>query len=448
MAMGIGMVLIAIGTATVLLAEDDTRLSAQRRDASDSLLVAETGVAIALAQLNKPNNSVLMTRNLDQVNPDTNKNYLGPDGIPNTNDETSTAVNNWSTYSHTTQPCYPTLSWEAANITLTGTVGTDGKYAVRAYRYDPTRSVGTLLVEGEQDGQKSYVSVQVDVEPSLDNFPGILTTKNILLRGRQLSGTYSNVYYDPAQSANPSLTNYAKPTATNRGQYLDALWSWTQDGVGTDSVAGNIVACRLLPTLTITPQGTDLGDISNSRNLTSTAGKITHYQAKKITLKNDEKLLADTTQGPIYLYVTDAFELKNNSQILNIRTDGLPPRVGDLRIFVDVPASLFNTSCIQDASIFIPDTDLHILTTGKGCPSGNNTNVEGVVWVENVVSSINSPTGRIVPAEDDHGVTTNGVTSGIAIPRDLSSLSDLHDKVKWPTYYRVKAVKNWQRVRV
>ncbi len=472
LAMGIGMVLIALGTATLLMAEDDSRLSTQRRDSSDSLLVAETGVAIALAQLNKPNNSILLTRNLDLVNADTSKNFLGPDGVPNTNDETGTKVDQWATYSHTTQPCYPTLSWGAPNITLTGTVGTNGTYAVRAYRYEPNRKIGTLLVEGEQDGQKSYVSVQMDIEPSLDYFPGVMAIDPhhpvnqskagaIALRGRNLSGTKGNVYYPPYNSADPSFIGKATPGDASRPDALNAIWSSTaQDGAGGDAVSGTVLGCRLMPNIPAGITGTNFGVINTSTTLKGVGGKVkTLYRVEAIELNNNDVLSIDTTGGPVQIDVMDvkyrAISLRNNAKILNIRTDGLPPRVGDVRIMIRANnlVSLFDQSCIQDVFLFSPHDELRLLTSGPGCPSGRNTNFEGVVWAEAILSSKNNASNRNVEYLGSTGLdydtlVTPGATSGIHVPEDLSSLSDLYDAVQWPTYYRVKEVKNWQRVRV
>ncbi len=472
LAMGIGLVLIALATATLLLAEDDNRLSAQRRDSSDSLLVAETGVAITLAQLNKPNNSGFLTRNLDQVNTATSKNFLGPDGLPNTNDETGTLVDQWVNYNYTTQPCYPTLSWGAPNITLTGTVGTNGTYAVRAYRYNPQQRKGTLLVEGEQDGQKSYVSVQMDIEPSLDYFPGVMAIDPsgpsgfskggaIALRGRTISGSKGNVYYPPYNSANPSFTDKADPGDAARQNALNAIWSSaTQDGAGSDSVAETLVGCRLTPQIPTGVMGTNMGTINTSKTLEGVGGSVwTLYRIEAINLSNNDILTIDTTGGPVKIDVIEtgapAITLRNNAKILNIRTDGLPPRVGDVRIIArgNSRIDLYDQTCIQDVFLFSGKDELRLLTSDPGCPSGRNTNFEGVVWAEAILSSKNNASNRNVQylgflGERYDTIVTPGATSGIHVPEDLSSLADLFSTVQWPTYYRIKEVKNWQRVRV
>ncbi|MGB8701165.1 MAG: hypothetical protein WCD18_17265 [Thermosynechococcaceae cyanobacterium] len=63
-----------------------------------------------------------------------------------------------------------------------------------------------------------------------------------------------------------------------------------------------------------------------------------------------------------------------------------------------------------------------------------------------MVGSINSGTGRSSPADADLRSTTTNVSSGIAVPSDVSSLTDLLKYVDWPIRYRYEAIKNWQRV--
>jgi hypothetical protein len=41
---------------------------------------------------------------------------------------------------------------------------------------------------------------------------------------------------------------------------------------------------------------------------------------------------------------------------------------------------------------------------------------------------------------------TSAVTSGIVVPDDLSSLSDLLKYVDWPVRYRYEIIQNWQRL--
>jgi hypothetical protein len=87
LAIGLGLVMTAIGITTILVAQNDRLAAQQRKESGSGLFVAEGGTARMLAQFQKPNNSLLLVRNYDSINPTTNKTYLGPDGVPNSGDE-------------------------------------------------------------------------------------------------------------------------------------------------------------------------------------------------------------------------------------------------------------------------------------------------------------------------------------------------------------------------
>jgi hypothetical protein len=69
-----------------------------------------------------------------------------------------------------------------------------------------------------------------------------------------------------------------------------------------------------------------------------------------------------------------------------------------------------------------------------------------------MLSSKNAPSNRPVSflggnTGDQYDTTiTLGATSGIAVPDDVSSLSDLLEYIDWPAQYRYGTIKNWQRV--
>jgi hypothetical protein len=188
-------------------------------------------------------------------------------------------------------------------------------------------------------------------------------------------------------------------------------------------------------------------------------GKVpTHYQIEEINLNNDKTLTIDTTGGPVYIDAINNgsgrfITLRNTAKILNIRTDGKPPLVGDLRFIArqDSLIELHDKTCIQNAFLWFYLDELRILTSGPGCPSGQNTNFEGVAWMEAVLSSKNATSNRNVDYRGNTGlsndtVVTPGATSGIAVPEDLTSLIDVLESVDWPVKYKYGAIKNWQRV--
>jgi hypothetical protein len=476
MAIALGMAMLAIASLSLFVAQGDRNKAVQRQSSGASFLVSDSAVARALLQLSKPNNSMLLVRNYDSINPATNKTYLGADSIPKNGDETGTALDEWTGYNPSGSPCAQQLGRTAPNVALTGTVGTNETYTIRAYRYDKTKETGILLVEGIYQGHSSLVAVTLSIQPVLDDFPGVLlfdgTPSNswmggvLALRGRQILGSKGNVYYVSSNSADSSLTGISKPGDTTRPNYRNALWSSTaNDGATADSIEGKIFACSLTPNIPVGSAGTNKDVIKKSTTLSGTGGTVpTRYQVDEINLEKSDILTVDTTGGPVEIDVADqgntgnnpdlAITLRDTAKIINIRTDGQPPRVGDLRIILrgNSQTNLYDKTCIQGAFFYSSEDELRILTSGPGCSSSNNTNFEGVVWAQAVLSSKNAAGNRDVSylggnTGNQYDTTIKpGANSGIAVPDDVSSLSDLLEYVDWPVRYQYKTIQNWQRV--
>ena len=489
LALGLGLMMTTLAIGAIFVAQSDRTNAVQRKATGSSLSVAEGGMANLLAQFQKPNNSLLLVRNYDTINPTTGKTYLGPDNIPNSGDEENSTVDEWSGYDQSSKPCFQAAGIGAPNVIKTGAISAGSTYTLKAYRYDPQKQLGTLFVEGQEQSKPVYLTVTLSIQPELGSFPGILATNGMGkagLRGRVVLGSTSNVYFPPSTSANPALSGSSAPGDLNRASYLDAMYSGPSDGASGDSVEGKIFACRLIPTLPVMPQGINVGAITDqnvgslngatSTNRTYQAGTtnitlsqgsangstvtfdttgIHYFQADSINLTSRQtSLQVDTTNGPIYLYVNGPVNLSGNAQIVNYRTDGRPPRVGDFRIMIvgDYRVTLRDTACLQGIFLYNPIDDLNLLTGGSGCPSGRNTSFEGVVWMESILSSKNNSLNRDIPnysnAQDHNLSVTPKSTSGIMVPNDLSSLSDVFQYVDWPIRYRIGEVKSWQRKRL
>ncbi|NJM65415.1 MAG: hypothetical protein HC851_06940 [Acaryochloris sp. RU_4_1] len=476
LAMGLGFVMVILGMSTIMMAQSDRTSSWQRKESNTNLATTEGGMARTLAQLTAPNNAVLLNRNYDTINPKTGKTYLGSDGIVNSGDEESAVVDEWTGYDPSHQPCYQSKGWGAPNVVYSGSIGT-GTYTLKAYRYNPTQQQGTLLVEATSNGQTSTVLINIAVKPDLDDFPGIVLIHPIEnsewkagvlgLRGRSILGSKGNVYYLPQHSADPSLTGSSAPGDTTRSAYLNAIYSSSsQDGATRDTVAGKIFACGLKPWIPPGIMGTNFGVINTSTTLRGVGGSVpTRYRVEQIDLDTNEVLTVDTTGGSVQIDVVDnthktnyqAITLRHNAKILNLRTDGKPPQVGDLRILSqgDHLVTLYDQSCIQNAFLWFWKDELRLLTSGPGCPGGQNTNFEGVAWMEAILSSKNSASNRTInylglTSDDDtyDNTVTPGATSGIAVPEDVSSLMDLLKYINWPARYKFGGVTKWQRVRL
>lgn len=426
-ALTMGTVMILVGVAAIARSQS-TRLNSYSRaqTSGGSLTVAEGGVARTLAQLTKANNSVLLTGNYDAINPNTGKTYLGADGIFNNGDEETTPVNQWKNPSGVAS-CGANSNSGTPDITYDGIIGDGDSYVLRAYRYDSINSTGTLLIEGKRKTSVSLIKVIVTVDAVASDFPGVVALEKLEMIGRNALGSNANLYYDSAFSNNPSLTASSAPGALNRSDYLNAIKSGTNDGYSVDNIGGKIIACKLAPTFSYTPQGTDLGTLKNSQTLTGAVNGITHYRTNKIEL--DNKIVnVDTTAGAVYLYVSGDVKVKGNTMIRNIRTDGIPPRVGDFRIIFssDKQIKIEGRTCIQNAFLYAPQSSFMLDGVRDGCPSSGNTSIDGVVWAKNITNN-------------------SGCDSGIAVPDDVSSLSDIASSIGSSGYKKFGTVKSWQR---
>lgn len=455
LALGLGFVMVILGMSTMLIAQSDRTSAFNRKETGASLAVSEGGMARMLSQMTQPNNRILLTRSYDTINLKTGTTYLGPDGILNSGDEEATAVDEWTGYTGSrSSPCEDTGTTITPSFTTSGDMGSGGQYQLKAYRYNPTDQTGTLLIEGKQGDRASYVLSTLVIQSEVENFPGVLAMQGAYIRGRTLIGQHANLYYDPAWSADSSLTDKSAPSDVDRSTYLNAIYSTATDGPSDDLIAGNIVGCQITQSLSVDLPLTvkNLGSVESSTTLTAANSP---YHIEELELDGSDVVNVDTTDGPVYLYITESIELRGNSQLRNMRTDGKLPRVGDLRIIVhnavgSTPAiELYDQSCIDTAFVYNTKNDLHLQGTGDGCPSSGNTNFDGVAWVEDVVSSINiNPHTRMVPSEDDDIITTNGSTSGIRVPNDVSSLADVVSGIGITPKNRFGDVKSWQRVRL
>lgn len=462
-ALSMGLIMMAIATTLIFRASRNEAIASSRTETGDSLAVAEAGVARILVQFTKPENAVLLNRNYDPLISGTNKNYLGADGIPNTDDDddTNSTIDEWTGFSPpATSPCPNAVPNPpgSPSVSFDGTIGSNGQYQLLAYRYDRASKTGNFLISGQKSisGQSapsiSYIGVTVSIT---DNFPGVLVSEpmplehdTLKLTERKISGKNGNLYFDAAShnTTDSILNNLNGSVATGdseRQKYLKAVEQNNPLIVGSvkDNISGKIYACRLESedNLLYNPQGTDLGDITNNLTISGNSGQITYYQANKIYL--DSKTIdVDTTNGPVYLFIKgqstleDGFIIKGTAKIRNIRTDGNSPKVGDLRIIVALTQEwgqsirIFDTACIQTAFIYNPNGDLALNSSGSGCNSGHS-NIDGVVWVEDIDNQ-------------------TGSDAGITVPDDVSSLTDLTTSVGLPTINKVGSIQSWQRYKL
>ncbi len=440
MALALGLSMITLGLITVVIAQDARDTAVLRQDTVASALTSDSAIAEILTQISTPQNSILLGKNYDPINPKTGKTYLGTDGIPNSGDEITTSVDEW-------QSLQPACVTENPNLALTNSISGNADYTVLAYRYHPQTQSGHLLVEGTHGEIGSYVYVNMAINPDTSNFPGVIAEESVYWQGRSLNG---NLYFDPSDSADTSLAAYADPDNASRSAYLNAIWSGSDDGYFSDEIQGDLVACDIEFTLPYAAKGSNLGVINNSQTLSGSTSGITNYQADQIDLSGTHELTVDTTAGPVHIYVNNTTSLRDNAKITNLRTDGISPNVGDLRIIQTEPESngpviLYDTSCISNAFIYAPKVDVHLLTSGAGC-SGSSNNIQGVVWAEDIENSTNSLTARFYNRFDGPDLMTSGVTGGIEVPQNILSLTDALESINFSLGYKVGGINAWTHV--
>jgi hypothetical protein len=475
--LGVGLALLILGLTAALFIQTDRDIARQRQRSGISLAVAEGAADRVMAQLSSRNNAILLGRNYDPINPNTNQTYLGADAQPNSGDETNSPIDEWTGFTPAGSSCFQAAAVGNPNLPLSGTIGAE-TYQVLAYRYNPTTQTGIILVSAEARGQRTTVAIELQISPDWQNFPTvvglqlgsnpIVGTGIVALRGRQLLGN-ANVYYNNYASADPALTGSTVPNALDRARYIESLWnSPSQDGAagGLSLVSGSVTACYLfnLPEQLVQP--TNVVVIDSSNTLTGYPGQVTRYWVDKLNLDNNDILTVDTTDGPVEIRIKGdindwsivdhtVFALADNAKIVNLRTDGKAPRVGDLRIIGvgHYPLLMTGQSCIQNALLWLPVDELWLMTSAPGCAPGRNANIEGVVWAEAIISSKNSAINRdinyLATAIRPYDITiTPGVTSGIFVPDDLSGLDDLIGQLNWPTRYRIRGILGWRQVQV
>ena len=443
--------MLALAATSILLAQDGRDTAALRRDSAASLLVSDSAIAEVLAAFSSKENAVLLGRDYDPINPDTGFNYLGADGIPNTGDETNTAANNWNVTA-SDFACESPLNIQSPSINLTNTLSTIAGYRILAYRFDEPTMNGNLLVEGTHRGIPSYVHITLSLKDDLTDFPGIAADEAIYWQGRVASGTHSNFYFDPAESADTSLNSVGATSDADRGDYLNAIWSGALDGFATDNLQGDAVACNLTFSLPFTPKGTSLGAINSTLALNGVANTIREYQADSITLTGTDEVTVDTTNGPVHLYVKGLTTLRDSSKIRNVRTDGQSPKVGDLRIIQtptlddDGSVLLYDSPCLERVFIYAPKVNFHQLSTAGGCSGGIPSNVQGVVWAEDFENSTNSTSARVYDRQGDPDVPGSGVLAGIEVPEDIENMGDAIASLNLPRRFNISGVTAWNSV--
>jgi hypothetical protein len=407
-AMSMGLIILLIAATLISRSQSDRVTAMVQKNTAQSLTVAEGGVARSLSKLKSLNNGAYLQLSYDPLNTAVSpaKTYLGPDGIPNSGDEETTAVNQWLN-PPTVAPCATTGTLPSG---LTSDSLGSGSYTIKAYRYrDPDGipnsgdEVGTLLVEGQQGDAKSQVQVSVAIARNAvsSSFPGLYGSNSINLGNNDVL----KVAGQTGSAANVICKNCTVPTAQCSAGQPTATGLASAVGKGPNSnIDGGILIgdpqippvptapttacsstsganCRItlssaISSSTTLPRSTD---VTNRTSWSIPANTPYHYVISSIDLSGNETLTVNTSNAPVYLYVTGNVSMSGNAGIAHT---GTPDRLrlygnpADNNNSNDQSITINGGSSATNIFIYAPDATVGI-NGGSSDPD-----ILGAVWAK------------------------------------------------------------------
>jgi hypothetical protein len=349
--MGAGLVMLLVATTLIMKSRDDQVATLTQEQTSESLSLAEGGLARILGLLNHQYQSFLVQ------NYDPNNLLRDPTTYPNDPD----APNEWANPVNP-PPCFSTLS----ELTL-GKIPADASvetYTLAAYRFRPQTGIGTLLVRGQSpnSGVEMYIRQDMLIARSESpSFPGILAADLNLGSAQVLGSVAGNVICtDSTQCVVPEAecsqgqptpeglhsalgvqnpeavqgrlaiqaVNWPSvptpPTCVTAGSSAGLLPEFSlsddddddvrdQNGTSSGGTQGDGSACGAVPTIAITgsAQLPRPGDIQ--------INGVYHYRVSNISLSGaDQHLRIDTSEAPVYFYLTGDLTLEAGASLEHI----------------------------------------------------------------------------------------------------------------------------------
>jgi hypothetical protein len=425
LSISVGISMLLLGSLMIARSNVDQVSAIAQVQTAGALSVAEAGVARTLSQLNSPAFARLMTRSYEQDRGD-GREYLGPDQILRSGDESNPITNEWDDPS---TACVGSTTSVPADLT-SGTVGSGssaGTYQVLAYRYNPNTETGTLLVEGRYRDSISRVQVSVTrrVKPSANSngFPGLYASESIdlgnndVLRVTGETGQSANVICRDCRVSNVS-TECLNGQPTEDG--LDeAIGRGPNSIIDGEIILGNVS----LPPMPTPPnsgaQGRyDVGSITSTSTFprsgdTPDTDGVYHYVVDSIDLSGNRDLTINTTSSTkVRLYVSGNVSFSGNAAIGHT---GSPERLAILGTGDNSQTiTLSGGSTAPNAFVFAPNATIGI----NG--GSSNPDFKGAVWGRRWNGSSSNNAEIVVPDNMPELLrTTFGNT--FAIAADTSS---------------------------
>jgi hypothetical protein len=424
LAIGLGLIMILVGTLMVVRSGNDQVNAYQQKATAKVLGIGESGISRSISTLNTGGNRLFLQLNYDPLNTHSTSstsdddNYLGPDGTPDSNDETTTAVDQWNNppSSLYIPPC---LKNNAGSITLpsnllTGTVDS-GSYTLLAYRYrDPDGTanngdeMGYLLLQGTQGDttaqqqalSRLYVSFQVKQTTVPNSFPGLYASDSINLGNNDVlkaSGTTGNAANVVCKNCTVTSCSNGEPTAA-------ALSTAVGQGANSIIQGDTYITDPNLPAVPTAPVGaTNLGAINSSQTIT--AG---NYIVSSITLNGNDTLTIDSSGGAVKLFVTGNITMSGNAKIIHSGTSdkfAIFGQADDGDSTSDQSFTINGGASAVNVFIYAPDATMGI----NG--GSSDEDIKGAVWVREWNGSSSNVAEIAVPGNiDDLLGSTYGVS--------------------------------------
>ncbi|QDZ39285.1 hypothetical protein FRE64_04670 [Euhalothece natronophila Z-M001] len=194
MMIGLGLIMTVVGLTMIGRSSDDQIRSTLEEQTAQALATAETGATRTLASLNQPNNSELLTLDIDD----------------------------WENPDQTNNPC---LLPDKIDEIMEGEVNNQGRYQIIDYQYDENAEEGRLRVQGKVGEAKQEIKLVVDVlEEALDDsFGGLVGIENVNLRHLDVrdvvDGTLlANVLCQDCTLSGDDLEAYCNDPSSSDGQ--------------------------------------------------------------------------------------------------------------------------------------------------------------------------------------------------------------------------------------
>jgi len=229
---GLGLIMTVVGLTMISRSSNEQLTAISQKQSAQALAIAETGANRVLAALNQPNNSELLSLNLDKWN--------DPDEIDN--------------------PC---LSSDQIDEIKGGSIDDQGSYELTDYQYDDTNQEGTLQVKGTVGEAKQQIQLVVNVfeQPLQDSFGGLVGKQNIDLgnndvvdEGSPATSLANVLCQDCTLDANDLAAYCDDPTSDSGQQAVRSAVGAKKNSV----IDGNILLGELnLPKVKSPPENTN-----------------------------------------------------------------------------------------------------------------------------------------------------------------------------------------------